>query len=136
MTSAGTEEKQPRIDAEWLAVRRDAIALMEAGNLLMMPGRAITHDGKATEDAHVDGLYTPQQTRRAIDANPSRFHASALLLQAAAADALAAVDAKDAPRLMLTGKKLDHACEGCHSVYWYPNAKQPPSRWPAPIKTK
>ena len=134
VTSKGTEEKQPRTDQEWLAVRHNAIALIEAGNLLMMNGRAVTHAGKATEDAHIEGVSNPQQIRQAIDANPSRFHATALALHDAAAEALAAVDAKDAARLMIAGEKLDHACEGCHSVYWYPNAKQPPSRWPAPIK--
>ncbi len=133
MTSKGIEEKQPRSDAEWLAVRRDAIALLEAGNLLMMNGRAVTHGGKPTEDAHVEGVSTPQQVRQAIDASPAQFHAGALQLHDAAADALAAIDARDAARLLVAGEKLDHACESCHSAYWYPNAKQPPSRWPAPL---
>jgi hypothetical protein len=136
MTSKGTEEKQPRTDQEWLAVRRDAIALLEAGNLLMMNGRPVTHGGKATEDAHIEGVYNPAQIRQAIDADPARFQASALALHDAAAQALAAVDAKDPARLLIAGEKLDHACESCHSVYWYPNAKQPPAKWPAPLKSQ
>ncbi len=135
MTSKGIEEKQPRTDQEWLTVRRSAIALIEAGNLLMMSGRAVTHGGRATEDAHVDGVSTPQQIRLAIDARPAQFHASALALHGAASEALAAIDARDPARLLVAGEKLDHACESCHSVYWYPNAKQPPSRWPAPLKS-
>jgi|CXWL01.1.fsa_nt_gi hypothetical protein len=132
-TSAGTVEKQPRSDQEWLAVRRHAIALLEAGNLLMINGRAVTHAGKATEDAHVDGVSTPQQVRLAIDAAPAQFQASALLLHDAAADALQAVDARDVAKLLAAGARLDHACESCHSVFWYPNAKQPPATWPAPL---
>lgn len=135
MTSKGIEEKQPRTDQEWLAVRRDAIALLEAGNLLMMTGRPVTHGAQATEDAHVDGVSNPQQIRRAIDAAPAQYQASALAMHAAAAEALAAIDAKDAARLLVAGEKLDHACEQCHSAFWYPNAKQPPSKWPAPLKT-
>lgn len=134
VTSKGIEEKQPRTDQEWLAVRRNAVALLEAGNLLMVPGRAVTHAGKSTEDAHVDGVSNPQQIRQAIDASPARYQAGALALHNAAAEALAAIDAKDAPRLLVAGEKLDHACEQCHSAFWYPNAAQPPSRWPAPLK--
>ncbi len=134
VTSKGVEEKQPRTDQEWLAVRRHAVALLEAGNLLMVPGRPVTHAGKVTEDAHVDGVSSPQQIRHAIEASPAAYQVSALALHNAAAEALAAIDAKDAPRLLVAGERLDHACEQCHSAFWYPNAAQPPSKWPAPLK--
>ncbi len=134
MTSKGIEEKQPRTDQEWLAVRRHAVALLDAGHLLMVPGRAVTRAGKATEDAHVDGVSNPRQIRQAIDASPTAFHTSALALNNAAAEALAAIDARDAPRLLAAGAKLDHACEQCHSAFWYPKAARPPSTWPAPLK--
>ena len=134
-TSArGTEEKHPRSDAEWLAVRHNAIALQEAGNLLMMEGRAATHGGKATEDAQVAGISSPQQVQLAIDTSRAQFNQRARELQDAAGEALAAIDARDPARLMAAGGKLDQACERCHSVYWYPNAKQPPTKWPAPLK--
>jgi hypothetical protein len=134
-TAKGIAEKFPRTDQEWQAVRNDAVALHEAGNLLMMEGRPITHGGKATEDAHVEGIFSPHQTRQAIDADPARFQAAARRLQDAAGEALAAIDAKDPGKLLVAGGKLDQACEHCHSIYWYPNAKQPPAKWPAPLKT-
>ncbi len=130
----GIEEKFPRTPEQWQAVRNQAIALQEAGNLLMMEGRPVTHDGKATEDAHVEGILSPHETRKAIDADPPRFHAAARGLHAAATQALSAIDAKDPARLLVAGGKLDQACEHCHSIYWYPNAKQPPVKWPAPLK--
>ena len=134
-TSAkGIEERFPRTDKEWQAVRNNAIALQEGANLLMMEGRAVTHGGKATEDAHVEGILSPHETRKVIDADPARFHAAARGLQAAAGEALAAIDAKDPGKLLVAGGKLDQACEHCHSIYWYPNAKQPPAKWPAPLK--
>lgn len=43
LTAKGIEEKQPHTDAEWLALRHQAILLQEAANLLLMPGRAVTH---------------------------------------------------------------------------------------------
>ena len=36
VTRKGTEERRPRTDDEWKAVRRAAITLMEATNLLIM----------------------------------------------------------------------------------------------------
>jgi hypothetical protein len=34
--------------------------------------------------------------------------------------ALEAIDAKDAKRLLDVGGDIDAACEACHLVYWYP----------------
>src|SRR5262245_45579567 len=39
VSAKGVEEKMPRTDEEWKEVRRHAIALAEATNLLRMPGR-------------------------------------------------------------------------------------------------
>src|SRR5258708_10920640 len=39
-TAAGTQERRPKNQAEWDAVRNSAITLTEAGNLLMMVPRA------------------------------------------------------------------------------------------------
>jgi hypothetical protein len=130
----GTEEKQPRTDAEWLAVRHYAVALQEAGNLLMIDGRPVTHGSKITEDAHVEGILNPQQIGKIIASDRAQFNAHARELQDAAGEALAAIDARSPARLLVAGEKLDQACERCHSVYWYPNAKQPPAKWPAPFK--
>src|SRR5215510_1611300 len=37
--ASGVHDKYPRTDEEWKTVRRDAIRLLEATNLLQMPGR-------------------------------------------------------------------------------------------------
>lgn len=134
LTANGIEEKQPRTELEWAAVRRYATTLQEAANLLLIDGRPVAHIGKVTEDAHVEGVSSPQQVKLAIDANRPGFNASALALQDASTDAVKAIDAKDPARLLAAGAELDQACERCHSVYWYPNAKQPPASWPAPLK--
>src|SRR5581483_10238924 len=39
VSAAGIEEKQPKTPEEWADVRRRAITLVEATNLLMMEGR-------------------------------------------------------------------------------------------------
>jgi hypothetical protein len=128
----GIEEHQPRSDAEWLAVRRHALTLVEGSNLLLVRGRAVSHGDGKLEDAHVPGILDARQVAAKIDADPSAFAAHALALHAAGSEALAAIDARDAARLLAAGEKIDHACEACHSRYWYPNAEQP--RWPAPLR--
>src|SRR5262245_59609860 len=37
VTLEGTEEKRPRTEEDWVALRHDAIILVEATNLLLMP---------------------------------------------------------------------------------------------------
>jgi hypothetical protein len=127
----GVEEHQPRTDAEWLAVRRHALMLVEAGNLLMIEGRQVSHGSRALEDAHVPGILAPNQVRAAIDADRGAFAGRALALHAAGTEALVAIDARSPQRLLAAGERIDHACEGCHTQYWYPNAEQP--KWPAPL---
>jgi len=45
ITEEGTEEIYPRTDEEWEAVEHAAITVMEVGNLLMIPERAIDQEG-------------------------------------------------------------------------------------------
>src|SRR5436189_6330757 len=45
-TIQGTEEKAPRTDEDWKALRRHAISLLEASNLLLVPGRRIAKPGE------------------------------------------------------------------------------------------
>jgi len=125
-TAAGTEEKQPRTDAEWLAVRREALVLIESGNLLLVPGRRVADPGRKTEDADIPGIETPAHIQRAIAADPARFVASVRGLRAAGLAALSAVDARDPVALTAAGGQLDAACEACHLHYWYPHSPRPP----------
>jgi hypothetical protein len=45
-TRTGVEERHPRTDAEWKAVRRKALLLVEAANLLVVEGRPVAHPGQ------------------------------------------------------------------------------------------
>jgi len=132
-TKDGVAEHQPKTDAEWLAVRHHAVALVEASNLLLIEGRAVTHGGKAVEDAHVAGILDPQQVAQAIQADRGKFAKAAYALQDAGVQALAAIDARNPEQLLDVGAKLERACEHCHSVYWYPNDKRPTEKWPEPL---
>jgi hypothetical protein len=55
-TEKGTEERKPRTDEEWAKVRAHAITLIEAANLLMIPGRKVAQPGKALQDEDTPGV--------------------------------------------------------------------------------
>jgi hypothetical protein len=125
-TAAGTIDHQPQTDAEWLALRHQALRLAEGATLLPMPGRAVAHVGRALEDSHVLGILDAEQILHRIEADRPAFAAHAQALQLAAQDVLAAIDTRDLRRYNLAGERLDHACESCHLRYWYPDDKRPP----------
>ena len=124
-TPTGTVDKQPRTDEEWAEVRRHAITLVEATNLLVMEGRTVAVPGKKLEDAEIPGNLPAEEIQKAIDGNRAAFVMLAHGLHDTASEALAAVDAKDTNGLELVGEKIDAACEACHETFWYPNSEQP-----------
>ena len=54
VTAAGTEEMAPHTDEEWKIVRRAAIRVIEATNLLQMPGRLVAHPGDKSENPNIE----------------------------------------------------------------------------------
>ena len=121
----GTEERQPRTDEEWAAVRVAAVALSEATNLLMIPGRKVVHEGKVLQDSDVEGILKAEQIQALIDKDRMAFASRALALHDTALAALAAIDSKDVAKLSEVGGAIDEACEQCHTTYWYPDQKAP-----------
>ena len=86
-TQAGTKEISPQTDEQWNAVRNAAATLTEAGNLLMLPGRA--RDQK-------DWLI------------------AARALVTTSEKALKAAEAKDKDALFAAGGDIYTVCRGCH----------------------
>jgi hypothetical protein len=124
-SEAGDEEKQPRTAEEWEAVRHNAIVLIEAGNLLTVDGRRISH---APFQAEAAGALDSAEIERRIAAKRPAFNSYALTLRETARTMLAAIDAKDPKALVTAGGVLDEVCEGCHLTFWYPNQVIP--AWP------
>jgi hypothetical protein len=130
-TPKGVEDRQPRTDDEWKTVRNSAITLIEAANLLSMPGRRVgaAHapaDAPSGADAPPAlGELSHAEIQQRIDATHEAFAQFARNLQDAGLKALAAIAAKDAQGLMDAGGTIDEACEACHVTYWYPNQNRP-----------
>jgi hypothetical protein len=117
----GTEEKQPRTDAEWAAVRRQALILIEASNLLLIPGRHVAwpKEPRANPPGATD--LTPEASEALIDKNWAAWAGFAIALRASTLETLKTIDAKNVDGLMETGSAIDEACEACHKVFWYPD---------------
>jgi hypothetical protein len=127
-TEKGIEDQQPRTDEEWLAVRHNALVLIEATNLLLMEGRRVAPVGKAVADEGFPGILNTAEIQHAIDSDRPAFVQLAHGLNAAGVRALNAIDAKDVAALLAAGNDIDTACENCHLKYWYPQPASPPKK--------
>jgi hypothetical protein len=119
----GTIETQPRTDEEWAAVRHGALALAEASNLLMMPGRRVARPGEKSETPGVE--LEPEEMDVLINKDRNAWNARAKELHDAAMAVLAAAEARNAEKVFELGDGIERACENCHSQYWYPNEVKP-----------
>lgn len=124
-TTKGIEDRQPRTDDEWKTVRNSAITLIEAANLLSMPGRMVASTHAPSDAPPGLGELSHAEIQQRINATHDGFTQFARNLQDAGLKALAAIAAKDAQGLMDAGGAIDEACEACHVTYWYPNQKRP-----------
>ena len=120
----GLIETRPKTDDDWAKVRHGAIALAEAANLLMIPGRHVARPGEKSETPGVE--LEPEEMEVLINKDRATFYKRATALHDAALVALKAIEAKDADQVFEVGSKIEEACENCHSQYWYPNEKIPP----------
>lgn len=134
-TATGVVEVSPQTEDEWRTLRRSALILIEAPNLLKIAGRPIVPAapvrGADSEPAGPDEL-SPAEIRRRIDRDPPAFHRFAQGLQDAARVALKAIDDRDKEALFAAGEQLHHACENCHLRYWYPPSSGPQGGATAP----
>jgi hypothetical protein len=122
-TAEGLKETAPSSDEDWKKVRQGAIALTEAANLLMMPGRHVAGPGEKSETPGVE--LEPLEMEALIAKDPVSWMARARALHDAGLAALHAIDARNAEKVFEVGEQIEQACESCHRQYWYPNEKIP-----------
>ena len=129
VTDKGIVEKVPKTDEEWINTRNGALRLVEATNLLMVPGRHVARPGEKSEAPGVE--LEPEEMEALINKDIPGWNARAKALREASLQALQAIEARDAPKLFEIGERIEVACENCHSNYWYPNQVLPPGYGPA-----
>lgn len=123
ISAAGTEEKFPKTDEEWARLRRAAMTMTEASNLLQMEGRRVARSGFKSEFPGIE--LEPEQMEKLIAEDRASFIKLALGLHDAGMAALKAIEAKNVQGLSDAGETIDTACENCHLKYWYPGAGRP-----------
>ena len=122
ITTKGKEEKAPHTDEEWATVRRSALQLLEASNLLQIPGRQVAKPG---ERNNLGIELQPEQIETLINQDRPAWIALAHGLHDAATLAVNAAEAKDPAKVLESGEQIDNACEHCHQQYWYPRPARP-----------
>ena len=90
ISAEGIKDTAPQNDAEWAALANQAAALVESGNLLLVPGRAIDNGDwvKMTHD-FID------KSKRAITA----------------------AEAKSTEGILSAGSEINTTCDNCHARY-------------------
>jgi hypothetical protein len=116
-------DRVPKTDEDWAEVRRHALVVSEAANLLLMHDRPVAPPGAPSLAPGVE--LTPEEIRALIDKNPEGWDFYVQGFQDSLKPALAAIDKKDSQALFDAGDEIDTTCENCHSTFWYPNAVAP-----------
>lgn len=130
----GLHESVPKTDEDWFKVRSGVITLIEASNLLMIPGRAMAKPGEKSEAPGVE--LEPAEMEVLVNKDRAGWYSRAQDLHNISLKVLDIVEKKDAQALFDIGEDLDKACENCHRAYWYPNEKIPDFPSSAPTSTK
>jgi hypothetical protein len=123
VSDKGVEEIKPTTEEDWAKLKLHALALREASNLLVIDGREVAHPTASTSIHPVE--LGPKEIEALIAANRPAFIKNAHALHDAATLAISAIDAKDVNALEAVGGTIEHACEQCHSQFWYPGDKRP-----------
>jgi hypothetical protein len=116
----GLTDRAPNKNEDWTAVRRHALIVSEAANLLLMHNRPVAPPGAPSLAPGVE--LTPEEIRALIDKNPEGWNFYVQQFQDSLKPALAAIDAKNSEALFEAGEKIDETCENCHQTFWYPKA--------------
>ena len=119
----GLHETVPTTDEDWFKVRTGVITLIEASNMLMIPGRAMAKPGEKSIAPGVE--LEPAEMEVLVNKDREGWNRRAGDLHNISLKVLEIVDKKDAQALFDIGEDLDKACENCHRAYWYPNEKIP-----------
>lgn len=115
-------EKAPKTDEEWAAIEHKALTLAEAANLLVTPGRPMSRPEEANSKSQPDAPeLTPVEIEKKVAENRTEWVKHAKELQATAVKAMTAAQKHDKDGLLDVGEAIDHACESCHLIYWYPD---------------
>ncbi len=109
-------ETIPQTQEDWDALRANAIALIEGGNALMLPGRRIDTSATVTTP---DFQFTPQQIEQMLIDDPDNWIINLQTMQDSVLQTIEMIDKKDILGFTERGAIINESCETCHAQYWY-----------------
>ena len=122
VTAKGITEKAPRTDDDWTELRRHTVALMEATNLLQIPGRMVAQPGERSGNPQIE--LGPEVIKTLIDSDRASWIKHAHTLHDATLGMMEAMESRNAEQVPAPGDLIDKASEGCHKQYWYPDQRK------------
>ena len=122
-TADGIVETRPETEGDWLRLRRHAVTLAEASNLLLIEGRRIAAPESRSELPGID--LHPDAIQKLVEEDWEGWVEVTKGLRATSGVVLDAVEARNVDALLEAGTELDLACENCHALYWYPGYADP-----------
>jgi hypothetical protein len=123
VSKKGTEEIQPRTQADWDRLRVGGVMLAEGIYLLKIP-RPFAPPGDENNSTGPDPEeLSPAQIKAKLEADPVLWNAKIEALRNVGLEVLDIVKRKDVKELWDAAENLDQACESCHIAYWYPGDK-------------
>ena len=130
-TTNGIIEIRPETEEDWFRLRRHAITLAEATNLLVVPSRRVAGPDARSELPGID--LHPDAIQQLLTENWASWVAAVQMLRMTSRTLIDAIDNQDIDALLIAGTELDLACENCHSQFWYPDQDDPrPAPSPKP----
>lgn len=118
----GITHKAPRTEQEWATERHHLQVLIDAPQLLVVPGRRAAEPGDRSSNPAIEN--EPEEVQRLLDTQHADFVQRADRLRQAATAGMKAADARDTKALFTAITAIDKACESCHLHYWYPKDKR------------
>ena len=103
--------REPKTDEDWSALRRSGVQLLEATNLLRIPGRLVARPGEKSENPRIE--LQPETIQRMIAEDPEGWSRLVDRLHDAAVPALRRSTPRR-QRAVDAGEHMEHACEACH----------------------
>ena len=118
VTPQGVEEKFPKTDAEWADLRKKAVALIDASDLIVTPGRLVAHRGAQAKNPLVQ--LSPEEIEALIGRERTSWIELTHNFQESLQPMLKAIDSKNPSALSESSVAIEMACEACHTKFWYP----------------
>jgi len=116
-TEQGVEEHAPQTDADWMALRANAVALMEAARLLKQPGLPVDLDFNRAD--YVDYQYTPDEIAALVKTQNAAWLRNLEAMENFTLQTMRTIERQDLVEFAETNARINEACQDCHASFWY-----------------